>query len=52
MPNPEPQPCPACQGGGKLLYPADLERATQGRRNYWELTITRGGQTFTTVIGG
>lgn len=27
IPNPEPQVCPACNGGGKLLYEADLARA-------------------------
>lgn len=26
-PNPEPEPCPACTGSGRLLYPADLDRA-------------------------
>lgn len=26
-PNPEPQTCPVCRGGGKLVYEADLERA-------------------------
>lgn len=26
-PNPEPETCPACQGGGRLTYPADLDRA-------------------------
>jgi hypothetical protein len=25
-PNPEPETCPACGGGGRLTYPADLER--------------------------
>ncbi|HUI20087.1 MAG TPA: DegQ family serine endoprotease [Methylocella sp.] len=30
----------------------DLEEATKSYRNYWKLTIERGGQTITTVIGG
>ena len=30
----------------------DLERATSGRHNYWKLTIGRGGEVVTTVIGG
>lgn len=28
VPNPEPQTCPACNGGGKLLYPADFDRVS------------------------
>lgn len=27
-PNPEPETCPACNGGGQLEYPADFDRAT------------------------
>lgn len=30
----------------------DLEAATSRSRNYWKLTIGRGGQIITTVIGG
>ena len=30
----------------------DLERAAAGRHNYWKLTIGRGGEVVTTVIGG
>ena len=30
----------------------DLEKAVSRPRNYWKLTIGRGGETITTVIGG
>jgi Do/DeqQ family serine protease len=30
----------------------DLERAVTGRHYYWKITIGRGGQVFTTVVGG
>jgi S1-C subfamily serine protease len=30
----------------------ELERATGGRRYYWKITLARGGQVFTTVVGG
>jgi S1-C subfamily serine protease len=30
----------------------DLDSALKARARAWQLTITRGGQTFTTVIGG
>ena len=36
----------------KIARTADLERATQGRKPYWKLTIGRAGNVFTTVIGG
>ena len=36
----------------KVARTADLEKATQGRRPAWEVTISRGGQVFTTVIRG
>ena len=36
----------------KITRTADLEKATQGRKPFWKLTIGRGGQIFTTVFGG
>jgi hypothetical protein len=30
----------------------DLDSALKARPRAWQLTITRGAQTFTTVIGG
>jgi Do/DeqQ family serine protease len=30
----------------------DLERVTQSRSYYWKITLARGGQVFTTVVGG
>ncbi len=36
----------------KIAKTADLEKATQGRKAYWKLTIGRGAQVFTTVING
>ncbi len=36
----------------KIKTTRDLERATSGRHNYWKLTIGRGGEVVTTVIGG
>ena len=36
----------------KIARTGDLEKAVQGRKPYWKLTIGRGGQIFTTVIGG
>jgi S1-C subfamily serine protease len=36
----------------KISRTSDLEKATTGRKPYWKLTIGRGGQVFTTVMGG
>ncbi len=36
----------------KINRTADLEKISQNRRPLWKLTIGRGGQVFTTVIGG
>ncbi len=36
----------------KIITTRDLERAASGRHNYWKLTIGRGGEVVTTVIGG
>jgi S1-C subfamily serine protease len=36
----------------KIARTSDLKRATEERRNWWKLTIGRGGQIFTTVIAG
>ena len=36
----------------KIARTNDLKRATEERRNWWKLTIGRGGQIFTTVIAG
>jgi Do/DeqQ family serine protease len=36
----------------KIGSTRDLERATSGRRYYWKVTLARGGQVFTTVVGG
>ena len=36
----------------KITRTNELDKATQGRKPYWKLTIGRGGQIFTTVIGG
>jgi Do/DeqQ family serine protease len=36
----------------KISRTSDLEKATAGRKPYWKLTIGRGGQIFTTVMGG
>jgi S1-C subfamily serine protease len=30
----------------------ELEAAVSGQRNYWKLTIGRGGDVITTMIGG
>lgn len=35
VPNPSPQPCPTCKGGGRLLHQPDLERQ--------KLALTLGG---------
>jgi Do/DeqQ family serine protease len=36
----------------KIARTGDLRAATTGRQAYWKLTIARGGQVFTTVLGG
>ena len=36
----------------KIANTHDLERATTGRHYYWKVTLARGGQVLTTVIGG
>ena len=36
----------------KIATTRDLELAVGGRAYYWKLTLARGGQVFTTVIGG
>ncbi|MDE2579359.1 MAG: DegQ family serine endoprotease [Hyphomicrobiales bacterium] len=36
----------------RIARTSDIERAAAGRHYYWKITITRGGQTLTTVIGG
>lgn len=36
----------------KISNTRDLEQATSGRAYYWKITLARGGQVFTTVVGG
>ena len=36
----------------KIATTRDMERATTGRHYYWKITLARGGQVLTTVIGG
>jgi Do/DeqQ family serine protease len=36
----------------KIGSTRELEQATGGRRYYWKITLARGGQVFTTVVGG
>jgi Do/DeqQ family serine protease len=36
----------------KIARTSDLKRVTDTPRNWWKLTIGRGGQIFTTAIGG
>ncbi|MEJ0092018.1 MAG: DegQ family serine endoprotease [Methylocella sp.] len=36
----------------KVQTTRDLERAVRDRHNYWKLTIGRGGEIVTTVLGG
>ncbi len=36
----------------KILTTADLRKATSAKAYYWKLAIGRGGQVFTTIIGG
>jgi Do/DeqQ family serine protease len=36
----------------KVTTTRELERATSGRPYYWKITLMRGGQILTTVVGG
>ncbi len=36
----------------KIATTRDMEQATGGRAYYWKITLSRGGQTITTMIGG
>lgn len=36
----------------KMRTTRDLERAVSGRHDYWKLTIGRGGEVVTTMLGG
>jgi hypothetical protein len=36
----------------KIDRTGDLRAATSSRKTYWKLTVARGGQVFTTVLGG
>jgi membrane-associated protease RseP (regulator of RpoE activity) len=36
----------------KIASTRDLEQATRNRAYYWKMTLSRGGQVFTTVVGG
>ncbi|PWB78984.1 MAG: serine protease [Methylocystaceae bacterium] len=36
----------------KIESTKELDRATGGRHYYWKITLARGGQVFTTVVGG
>ena len=36
----------------KIATTRDMERATAGRHYYWKITLSRGGQVLTTVLGG
>jgi Do/DeqQ family serine protease len=38
--------------GTKIETSHDMEKATAGRHYYWKITLARGGQVLTTVIGG
>jgi S1-C subfamily serine protease len=38
--------------GEAIRSSRELEKVLAGGRRLWELTINRGGQTFTTVLGG
>ncbi|HMK88737.1 MAG TPA: DegQ family serine endoprotease [Methylocystis sp.] len=38
--------------GKKIATTHDLEEATVGRSYYWRITLERGGQVVTTVVGG
>ena len=39
-------------GDARIATTKDLEKATAGRKPYWKLTIGRGGEVFTSVVGG
>lgn len=36
----------------KISSTRDLEKAILARAYYWKITLVRGGQVFTTVVGG
>ena len=36
----------------KIARTAELQRVTETRRNWWKLTLGRGGQVITTALGG
>ena len=36
----------------RILTTRDLEQATAARAYYWKITLSRGGQTISTVVGG
>ena len=36
----------------KIVRTAELQRLTETRRNWWKLTLGRGGQVITTALGG
>ncbi|ARN83459.1 serine protease [Methylocystis bryophila] len=36
----------------KIMTTRDMEQAAAGRAYYWKITLSRGGQTITTMIGG
>ena len=36
----------------KIATTRDMEQATGGRAYYWKITLSRGGQTVTIMIGG
>jgi hypothetical protein len=36
----------------KIASTRDLVQVTAARAYYWKLTLARGGQVFTTVVGG
>lgn len=36
----------------KIATTRDLDRASAGRHYYWKITLSRGGQVLTTVLGG
>jgi len=36
----------------KIGSTRDLEKVTTAQAYYWKITLARGGQVFTTVVGG
>jgi S1-C subfamily serine protease len=38
--------------GQRISATKDLDRLLRGGANYWEITISRAGRTFTTVLPG